>query len=42
MTSYALLAPSAALPLLAPLVAVVGACIGSFLNVVVWRLPREE
>ena len=42
MTSDALLAPSAALPLLAPLVAVVGACIGSFLNVVVWRLPREE
>jgi len=30
------------LPLLAPLVAVTGACIGSFLNVVAWRLPREE
>lgn len=30
---------SAALPLL---VAVIGACVGSFLNVVAWRLPREE
>ena len=30
------------LPLLAPIVAVSGACIGSFLNVVAWRLPREE
>lgn len=30
------------LPLLAPLVAVLGACVGSFLNVVVWRLPRQE
>ena len=28
--------------LLAPPVALVGACVGSFLNVVVWRLPREE
>lgn len=27
---------------LAWLVAVVGACVGSFLNVVAWRLPREE
>ena len=30
---------SPALPLL---VAVIGACVGSFLNVVAWRLPREE
>jgi len=30
---------SSALPLL---VAVIGACVGSFLNVVAWRLPREE
>ena len=31
--------PSAALSLLA---AVFGACVGSFLNVVAWRLPRQE
>lgn len=30
------------LPLLAPPVAVLGACVGSFLNVVAWRLPRQE
>lgn len=30
------------LPLLAPIAAVFGACIGSFLNVVAWRLPRQE
>jgi leader peptidase (prepilin peptidase)/N-methyltransferase len=30
------------LPLLAALVAVAGACVGSFLNVVAWRLPRQE
>ena len=30
------------LPLLAPLVALAGACVGSFLNVVAWRLPRQE
>lgn len=30
------------LPLLAALVAIAGACVGSFLNVVAWRLPRQE
>jgi leader peptidase (prepilin peptidase)/N-methyltransferase len=30
------------LSLLGPLVALLGACIGSFLNVVAWRLPRQE
>jgi len=30
------------LPVLAPLAAVLGACVGSFLNVVAWRLPRQE
>ena len=29
-------------PLLATLAAVLGACVGSFLNVVAWRLPRQE
>ena len=29
-------------PILPLLVAVVGACVGSFLNVVAWRLPRQE
>ncbi|MEB3332658.1 MAG: prepilin peptidase [Synechococcaceae cyanobacterium] len=29
-------------PLLATAIALFGACIGSFLNVVVWRLPRQE
>ena len=33
---------SALLPLLATSVALVGACVGSFLNVVAWRLPRQE
>ena len=27
---------------LVPLVALLGACVGSFLNVVAWRLPRQE
>lgn len=38
MTSLAMLPP----PLLAIAIALLGACIGSFLNVVVWRLPRQE
>ncbi|MFM7731991.1 MAG: prepilin peptidase [Cyanobium sp.] len=33
---------AAGAPLLALLVAVLGACFGSFVNVVAWRLPRQE
>lgn len=29
-------------PFLALMVAVIGACVGSFLNLVAWRLPRDE
>ena len=29
-------------PVLLPLAAMLGACVGSFLNVVAWRLPRQE
>jgi len=29
-------------PFLAPLAVLAGACVGSFLNVVAWRLPRQE
>jgi leader peptidase (prepilin peptidase)/N-methyltransferase len=34
--------PPVLLPLAAILAAVLGACVGSFLNVVAWRLPRQE
>jgi leader peptidase (prepilin peptidase)/N-methyltransferase len=34
--------PQTLLPVLAPLVALLGACVGSFLIVVTWRLPRQE
>ncbi|MCP9833324.1 MULTISPECIES: A24 family peptidase [unclassified Cyanobium] len=42
MTPAPLLSTVLPLSLLAPFVALAGACIGSFLNVVVWRLPRQE
>ncbi len=42
MSTDTLLSLAVPLDLLAPPVALVGACVGSFLNVVVWRLPREE
>ena len=29
-------------PTIAALIALLGACVGSFINVVVWRLPRQE
>ena len=35
-------APNPAIAFLAIGVALVGACVGSFLNVVAWRLPRQE
>jgi len=34
--------PPVLLPLASILAAVLGACVGSFLNVVAWRLPRQE
>jgi leader peptidase (prepilin peptidase)/N-methyltransferase len=40
MTVYEIMA--AAFPMITVLVVILGACIGSFLNVVIWRLPRGE
>jgi leader peptidase (prepilin peptidase)/N-methyltransferase len=42
MSADPILSLTVPMVLLAPLVALFGACVGSFLNVVVWRLPREE
>lgn len=42
MKGLELASAAVAWPMLAPLAALLGLCVGSFLNVVVWRLPRGE